>query len=120
MARIIVLDDEELPRRFAMTVLMLQANYGVDTAHSPSQGMRQMRVLKYDLVITDYRMPEMNGVNFALAIYERYPNQRILMTTGEALAADEEAQKSGLTIPILEKPYTATQLIAKVAELLST
>jgi CheY-like chemotaxis protein len=71
--------------------------------------------LRLDLVITDYAMPGMTGVDLALALRERDANVPILLATGYA----ELHGAPGIDLPRISKPYTQQQLSSEIGRLLS-
>ena len=90
--------------------LLKVAGYRVQKCSSPIQALEEFEPGKYDLVITDYSMPRMNGVTLAREMKQRAPNQLIMLISAFvfSLAAREEQP-----IPadfILQKPFTAQEL----------
>jgi CheY-like chemotaxis protein len=77
---ILVVDDEPLVRQ---TVQMLLQDEGciVDEAESGAQALSMFEPGKFDMVFTDYCMPEMKGDQLAAAIKRRSPRQPIVMIT---------------------------------------
>jgi CheY-like chemotaxis protein len=59
-ARILVVDDQEDLRRMLATALELEG-YEVDEAASAHEGLRRLRAIRYQLVLTDYAMPGGTG-----------------------------------------------------------
>lgn len=69
-----------------------------------------------DLLISDFSMPGMTGVELAEAALALHPALRVLLTTGYA----ELPEGIACTLPRLEKPFREEQLQAKIADLLGT
>ncbi|HAQ57674.1 MAG TPA: hypothetical protein DCR32_01440, partial [Opitutae bacterium] len=71
--RILVLDDEE---NYAEMLhdLLRENNYRVDMATRPERAIDQLKEIPYDLVISDYKMPVMDGAEFLREARELYPN----------------------------------------------
>ena len=115
-AEILVIDDDSGVREFLIDVLSA-LGYGAEAVTSGVEGLRRLGERRYDLVITDYMMPEMTGIEIAETIRRRYPSQKLLMITG--LAGDPKVdrwRRRGLTV--LGKPVHVEHLTAAVAELL--
>jgi len=70
------------------------------------------------LVFTDIVMPEMDGVALAEELRKRYPQIRLLFTTGFARGAFDRTGKLEQAIELIAKPFTITQLASKVREVL--
>ena len=69
---------------------------------------------KVDLLITDYAMPKMTGMQLARAARELRPDLPIVMATGYA----DLPPGTGLNIGRLRKPYQQHQLVAEIAKAL--
>src|SRR5258708_10446280 len=77
--QILVVDDgPELPKalRLALTVT---SGYKIDIAADGKVALQMFEAGKYDVVITYWKMPFMDGVQFAAAIKERAPRQAIIL-----------------------------------------
>src|SRR5579862_5431593 len=61
----------------------------------------------YDVILMDYRMPEMNGIEAAKILMRYKPQTKIVMTTGYDFVRQQAAD---LGIPFLQKPFTMKQL----------
>lgn len=73
---------------------------------------------RVDLVITDVRMPGMNGVALARYLNREWPAIRILYMSGYAADVLEREGSFEPHLPLLAKPFTVTQLMDRVRELL--
>jgi CheY-like chemotaxis protein len=88
---------------------VVEANSGVDALHLLTNGLRP------DLMITDYAMPGMTGVELAREVQRLLPQLPVLLATGFA-ELDEADQRD---LPRLAKPYTQDQLATQIARLLA-
>ena len=73
------------------------------------------RGLRPDIVVTDYAMPGITGVDLAIALRERVPELPILLATGYA----ELQGVPRIELPRIAKPYTQQQLSAEIERLIS-
>lgn len=82
MNRILLVDDEQN----VLNALRreLQDKYDVETFASPQEALARSRETEFDLVITDYLMPDMNGVQFLKQFGEIQPDAARLMLSGHA------------------------------------
>jgi CheY-like chemotaxis protein len=113
-ATILLVDDEDLVR--AGTADMLRdIGYEVITAASGAEAIRLLRAgAEVDLLITDYLMPAMNGVQLVHLARSVAPNVPSLLITGySTIAAGPDAM-----LPRLAKPFRQADLASRVAELL--
>jgi CheY-like chemotaxis protein len=103
---VLAVDDDGLV--LTNTVAMLD-DLG-HTAISASSGKDALEILRQqssvDLVITDYAMPQMNGLQLADAIKKEWPELPVLIATGFA----EMEPEAGPSLPRLAKPFTEAEL----------
>ena len=64
---------------------------------------------KFDLVITDYTMPGMNGLSFAHLLRQQSPAQTILLITGSAYSITDGAAKPLPVDAVLQKPFSVDE-----------
>jgi CheY-like chemotaxis protein len=69
---------------------------------------------KYELVITDYEMPEMDGVELCRRMHSVAPTQKIVLTTGSGFFTAAVAQRAGFNA-LLNKPYSLAEIHAALA-----
>jgi DNA-binding response OmpR family regulator len=89
----------------AMRAMLVTLGHEVELAPDGKHGLNQYKTGKFDLVITDYSMPRMNGVELAETIKRRSPQQVILMVTAFTFTI---AAYDGRPLPvdrILRKPF---------------
>jgi CheY-like chemotaxis protein len=77
---ILVVDDEPLIRQ-SIQMLLEDDGYIVDEAGSGDEALALFEPGKFDMVFTDYFMPEMKGDQLAAAIKKRSPRQPVVMIT---------------------------------------
>ena len=116
--RVLVVDDEEIPAEHARTVLG-EAGILADVCRSGEEALRMLEVqhLKqepYNLVLLDWKMPGMNGLEAAKEIRARYNNETtvIILTAYNWDDIVDEASKSGVD-GFLAKPLFASNVIAE-------
>ncbi len=109
MASILVVDDEEDIRRL-LSLALRRVGYQVSTAGDPRQALDILRDSFYELVVTDLRMPGMNGLDLLRRISERHPLTKGIVLTGYgSIQSAVEATKLGadnyLTKPIVIEEF---------------
>ncbi|MCG3175647.1 MAG: Sensor histidine kinase RcsC [Candidatus Omnitrophica bacterium] len=110
--RIAVVDDEKMLLH-VFSSLMRQYHYKADFYSSPVKALQEILVdpTRFQLVISDIRMPEMDGLTFAKKIRDVIPNFPILFMTGEVNdEVRQEAMKLG-NVAFLEKPFPLDQTL---------
>ena len=115
---ILVVDDEPLVR-YTVQLLLKDDGYIVDEAESGAQALALFEPGKFDMVFTDYAMPEMRGDQLAAAIKKRSPEQPVVMIT----AFLEKLQSSDCPLGgvdwIICKPFEADTLRTTISRFAS-
>ncbi|MGF1489926.1 MAG: sigma-54-dependent transcriptional regulator [Prochloraceae cyanobacterium] len=107
--KILVVDDE---KNIRITVAQALENVGyyVHTAYDGKDAMIQLEEDEYDLIITDYKMPGMNGMKLLKKATEMYPEIKIAMITAHGSVENAvEAMKIG-AVDFLQKPFTPREI----------
>ncbi len=118
MARILVVDDEELVRRFAVRVLRGRGHATVEAADGhQALSCISAAAAEVDLVLSDIVMPKLNGVELAERLSVSWPELPIILMSGYGPA---ELMAKGIAVPcaLLSKPFLASDLLAEVARCL--
>ena len=107
---LLLVDDEpSIPR--ALRRALRGEGYRVHTVNSGMEAIELMRMQKIDVVISDFRMPEMNGVQFLEAVRRQYPKTVRMMLSGQAdTNAVIAAVNEGNIYKFLTKPWDNEQL----------
>lgn len=120
-ARIMVVDDHDEVR--TTTCLMLQrAGFEVFDSKLPSEALDLIRdnPSHFDLVLTDYSMPEMTGAELAMAAVALAPDIKFVLISGYAEAQTREKLAAVPVIrDVIKKPVTSAELIKRVHEVLA-
>ena len=107
--RVLVVDDEEFIRETAQQTLET-AGYRVETADDAAVALRRMEELSdVEAVITDLRMPNMDGFELIRRLHAQHPTLPIIAISGLADGRTEEALEAGAHA-FLAKPITAEKL----------
>ena len=97
--RILIVDDEKLIRLLLAEALGSQG-YEITMVKNGVEAINQIEKKLYDLIITDYMMPQMDGLELTCRIKARYPFMPILVITGKAPVQD--LLKNGATACIMK------------------
>jgi CheY-like chemotaxis protein len=116
--RLLLVDDEP-SIRVVLGAVLADAGYIVDVAEDGIAALRKLEPAPPDLVITDLRMPNMNGFELLSALRARFPELPTIAISGEFLTADVNG--SSIADAFFQKgSYAIPDLLAKVKELLTT
>lgn len=100
---ILVVDDEELIRETLGDLLELE-NYDVTLARDGVEALEIFSHKKIDLVLTDIRMPQMDGIELLKNIKLLRPQTQVLLMTGYADVTPSEAMQWGAS-GLIRKPF---------------
>jgi DNA-binding NtrC family response regulator len=111
---ILVVDDEESMRAFAEEALH-SAGYRTHTAESGTSAMDAIRAEHYDLILTDFNMPNGSGADLIIKMHSEGFTIPVIMMTGSALTKELLTHTSMLHVrKILQKPFGMDVLLAAV------
>ena len=112
--RILCVDDE--PRILEGIENNLGFDFDVTTAGSGKEGLRCLEYRgPYSVVISDMRMPEMNGAEFLAKVRERWPDTVRILLTGQADAeAIERAHQVAQVAEVFHKPWDIDELTTAI------
>ena len=118
--RILIVDDEPEIRE-ALAEILTGEHHRVVTASSGREALERMAAEHYDVVITDIRMPDLDGRALYQEIERRWPGQaaRIVFVTGDTLASALREFVSESGRPVIEKPFLPSEVRRVVAELVT-
>ena len=115
--RILVVDDEQAVRDLLSKTLTM-ADYDVDSADDGPSAIEKMRAVEYDLLITDLKMPGMDGLSVIREARKLAPDLRVIIITGYSTEASAiEAINLGVS-GYLTKPFRLPRILAAAARAL--
>ncbi len=121
MARVLIADDEDSMRSLVARAIAMDGHETVTAA----DGAEALDILTgdasaFDLLLTDIKMPIMDGIALALAVARDFPDLIILLMTG---FADQRERASGLNAivhDVVTKPFSVADIRSAVAGALTT
>lgn len=116
--RILVIDDEDMVRK-AISDMLVSAGHFTDQASTGREAIEKMTSRRFDLVLTDLSMPESDGWAVARELKERWPEIKIVMTTGYDISTETIRNHSGIVDEIILKPIHYDDLCAILSKLFS-
>jgi CheY-like chemotaxis protein len=116
---ILLVDDEASIAR-ALARLLHRDGHTVDTAANGRQALAKLQERSYDLIMSDWRMPELDGPGFYRALEQQYPHlcQRMIVLTGDTLSPEIHAFFAEYDVPRLIKPVTMAAVRRTIAQTL--
>lgn len=120
MARILVAEDDDIVRAFVVRALEFKGHTVVEAADG---GLAAEALVaekgEFDLLLSDIKMPVMDGIALALTAAADHPDLTILLMTGFADQRERTHGLEALIHDVISKPFTLDMLIGKVDEALS-
>lgn len=110
--RVLIIDDNEDILYLAGTALM-DRGYNVYTAADGFQGSEQMEKRRYDVVLVDYQMPRLNGLQFIEACRVKWPETPIILMSGDDFLTHHCDLVKGI-YGYIAKPFELLRLIELV------
>lgn len=119
MARILVAEDDPSVRAFVVSALSMK---GHDVVAEEDGGLAAETADaedgRFDLLLSDIKMPVMDGIALALHVGARYPDLTILLMTGFADQRERAHGLDALVYDVIPKPFSLLDLLAKVDDAL--
>jgi DNA-binding NtrC family response regulator len=112
---VFVVDDEVLIAE-TFAIILRQHHYAAVAFSSPIAALTAANALKPDLLISDFQMPEMNGIALAAQFQSKYPDCKVLMISGamNQLSRDEAFE----AFDYIAKPVPIPTLLERVQAVL--
>ena len=112
--RLLLVDDEENILKSIRRVLR-RGDWEIETATDAEEGLRRLEQFGPQVVISDFRMPGMNGVEFLARVKQQVPRAQRIMLTGQAdQQAIEEAINRSEIFRFISKPWNDSHLVLTV------
>jgi len=116
--RIIIIDDEIDMLMLLKMILEDNTEYVVETTNNPSEGLKLLIEKEFDLVITDLKMPGLDGMELYSEVNKIRPDLPVIIITayGSQDVADEAIQK-GVT-DFITKPFKKQRILFSIKKAL--
>ncbi len=108
-AAVLVIDDESDVRDF-LAFLLLQYGFEVATADSGKAAVKAVEAQRFDIALTDIRMPGMDGLATLLALREVQEDIQVIVATGYAQSEEAIACLKLGACGLLQKPFDIAEL----------
>ena len=112
MARILLAEDDTSMREYLQRALQ-RVGYEVEAVGCGTEAMPLLEAERFDLLLTDIVMPEMDGIELAQKVAEIAPSTRVMFITGFA-AVTLRAGKAMPQARVLSKPFHLRDLVMEV------
>jgi len=115
MARILIVEDDESVRAFTARAIAA-GGHAVETAGDGDLGLSSIRAAQggYDLILSDIRMPAMDGIEMARRAANEFPGLKILLMTGYAEQRERAADLQCIVVDVVAKPFSLNEIRNRV------
>ena len=112
--------DDEVSLARALARLLHRDGHTVEVAANGRQALAKLQEHSYDLILSDWRMPELDGPGLYQALAQQYPHlcQRTVVFTGDTLSPEVHAFFAEYDVPRLTKPVTMAAVRRVIAQIL--
>lgn len=118
MAKILITEDEDSLRSFVARALRLDGHETVEAADG-AEGLEMLDEGGIDLILSDIRMPVMDGIELAHQAADKYPGIKILLMTGYAEQRERADDLASKIIDVVAKPFSLPDIRLAVAQALA-
>jgi two-component system NtrC family sensor kinase len=117
--RTILVVDDEADIREMLSEILTSERHRVVAVGSGREALERMAMEHYDVILTDMRMPDLDGRALYRQIEQRWPDRagRVVFVTGDTLASALREFVSTSGRPVIEKPFVPSDVRRIVAEL---
>jgi CheY-like chemotaxis protein len=115
---ILVVDDEELVRNLVVT-LLVRLGHSYITAADGVDALDRMKGNEIDAVITDIKMPNMDGVALTIEILKRYPGLPIMVMTAFGEEYSAGAAISAGAREFITKPFSPEEFFVQLQKMIN-
>ena len=118
MARILLAEDDTSMREYLQRALQ-RVGYEVSAVGCGTEAMPLLQTERFDLLLTDIVMPEMDGIELARRAAELDPDIKIMFITGFAAVALNPDSSAPKQAKVLSKPIHLRELVTEVQKMLA-
>ena len=121
MAHRILAVDDEAHILHVVSLKLRNAGFDVLTAQDGQEALETTLAERPDLIITDYQMPRMSGVEFCKALrqHDDAPDVPIILLTARGFDVEDDDMAAAGIADVLEKPFSPREVLSRVEGLLA-
>ncbi len=113
---ILFLDDETAITDIYSKLMKRKYGFEIDSYNSPLAALKAVENSpgRYDVIIADFQMPEMNGIKFFQKIREKDQDTKIMICTGDPSTITDKAVCETRLFSILKKPLQTDEMAEQI------
>lgn len=114
---VLVVDDNESMREVLATILSMR-EHRCESAENGIEAMEKVMQDRFDAVITDADMPELDGIALTKELTQHFPNLPVMIMTGQPDDSLEETAIPAGAREVLKKPFEISELTVRLHRML--
>jgi len=107
--RVLVVDDEQFLRQILVRIVK-RDGYQVEEAANGREALEKMAQKHFDLVITDIKMPEIDGMELLARVAEEYPDSQVVVITSHSGEVSSREAIAGGASHFISKPFKNVEI----------
>jgi DNA-binding response OmpR family regulator len=117
LPNVFIVDDEKVIAE-TLTTILQKSGFAAKSFTDPREALSAARDETPDLLLSEVMMPELSGVDLAIAIRQHCPGCKILLFSGHAETLDllSNAREQGYDFHLLSKPIHPTELLLRIRQ----
>ena len=119
-SRVFIVDDQKEVAEFLAQMLQL-IGYDVSMESNPLTALERLEDENFDLIVSDFKMPELGGFEFYQAVISLRPSlgARFVFLTGDVFNFETESLLRSVGVPVIEKPFSMATVEETLSQVLS-
>lgn len=119
MRKVLLVDDDHSCLAMLGSLILESAGVAPCYAMSGEEALKVMQEKEFDLIITDFNMPGMNGIELAEQAQEIAPSTPIILNSGALSPEIVQRAKDCGVVGVLEKPFNLDIMLSLIDSILS-
>jgi CheY-like chemotaxis protein len=119
LSRLLLVDDDE-DNLVLFKDILNDFGFMVDAFHDPVEALLKFKPNYYDLLILDYLMPQLNGLELFKKIREIDESPKLMLITASHKQPETNDTEEQLQIKVVRKPVTITKFLREIRTILAT
>ncbi|MBX9690356.1 MAG: response regulator, partial [Candidatus Obscuribacterales bacterium] len=117
MASILYVDDD-VDLTWMVSIMLKEEGHSAEIVHTGTEGWEKAKANQYDLLLLDWDLPGLNGINILRRFREAGNNAPVIMMTAHTSPSDKELALDSGADDYVAKPFNHIELAARVRALL--
>lgn len=118
MPKILVVEDDKDMSRIISSILK-EEGYKIDRAYDGEQAIKKIKAKDYNLMILDYKLPDINGINVLKEVRRTKPSLKVIMISAYGSPSIKSTAKKFGVYRFLDKPFDLNRLVKAVKDVLA-